>query len=168
MGSAGSAGGVLDTSPVTDLLLSLPELTPPPTPVPTATHTPIPDANDGGNSQPPPNQGGSTTAPAAPANAYVANQTCTSSEYKVKLAWFDAADNEEGYNIYRDGNLLVTLGVNSQEFADNPPYGGPYNYTIEAYNGAGRGPNNDPRSRLPAIETAGSGIHSTGRQPCTQ
>ena len=130
-------GGVLDTSPVADLLLSLPELTPPPTPVPTATHTPVPPAAPGGNNPPPPDQGGSTTPPAAPANAYVANQTCNSNEYKVKLAWFDAADNEEGFNIYRDGNLLVTLGANSQEYADNPPFGGPYNYTIEAYNSAG-------------------------------
>ncbi|KAA3643801.1 MAG: DUF1565 domain-containing protein [Chloroflexi bacterium] len=131
--------GVLEFDVVEDVLLALVVIAPPPTPIPTKTPTPTPDPDEGNNGQPPPpdNQGGSTTPPAAPANAYIANQTCTSQEYKVKLAWSDQADNEDGYRIYRDGQLIATLGIDSQEYTDNPPYGGPYNYTIEAFNSAG-------------------------------
>ena len=134
--------GVIEYGFPEEVLLSLPVITSPPTPTPTPTNTPVPDADGGTDNQPPPdnqggNQGGSSSPPAAPQQAYVANQTCTSQEYKVKLAWSDQADDEDGYRIYRDGNLIATLGANTQEYTDNPPYGGPYAYMIEAFNGAG-------------------------------
>jgi len=85
-----------------------------------------PDGDDG-------DQG---SAPAAPANAYI-NQTCNDQEYKVQLVWFDASDNEDGFRIYRDGNLIASKGAGSQQHNDFPPIGGPYNYTIEAFNESG-------------------------------
>ena len=131
--------GVLEVDADAEVILALAVIAPPPTPIPTVTPTLPPDPDEGGSGQQPPggNQGGATTPPTAPANAYVANQICTSQDYKVTLAWFDAADNEEGYRIYRDGNLIATLGAGAQEYTDNPPYGGPYSYTIEAFNSAG-------------------------------
>jgi hypothetical protein len=49
----------------------------------------------------------------------------------------DNADNEEGYRVYRDGNLLATLGKNAKSYTDHPPYGGPYTYGVEAFNSTG-------------------------------
>ena len=76
------------------------------------------------------------TPPNAPANAYI-KQTCTGQEYKVQLVWIDASDNEEGFRIYRDGNLIATKGAGKQEHNDFPAYGGPYVYIIEAFNAHG-------------------------------
>jgi hypothetical protein len=75
--------------------------------------------------------------PKAPAQLNIVNQVCTGQTYTVTLGWIDAADNEDGYRVYRDGALIATLGPNTKGFTDNPPYGGPYTYGVEAFNSAG-------------------------------
>jgi len=57
--------------------------------------------------------------------------------YRVTLDWVDAASNEDGYRLYRNGQLIATLGANSTSYVDQPPLGGPYTYTLEAYNVGG-------------------------------
>jgi hypothetical protein len=54
----------------------------------------------------------------------------------VDLTWTDKADNEDGYNIYRDGNLIDTLGPNSESYAEDPPDLS-HTYQVEAFNAAG-------------------------------
>jgi hypothetical protein len=46
--------------------------------------------------------------------------------------WVDAAANETGYRVYRDGVVLTTLPANSTSYTDSPPLGGPYTYAVEA------------------------------------
>jgi hypothetical protein len=77
--------------------------------------------------------------PAAPSNLQ-AGTTCTTNQYAVTLTWQDNADNETGYRVYRDGQLLATLGPNATQYVDNPPGSGPYSYYVEAYNEAGAAP----------------------------
>jgi hypothetical protein len=66
----------------------------------------------------------------------------------VKFTWTDEATNEEGYRIYRNDALLVTLPANSTSFEDDttlpvapavfPPVPGPtIKYGVEAFNGSG-------------------------------
>ncbi len=86
--------------------------------------------------------------PKAPAQLNIVNQVCTGQTYAVTLGWIDAADNEDGYRVYRDGNLITTLGPNAKGFTDNPPYGGPYTYGVEAFNDAGA-------SSRPTVQEAG-------------
>jgi hypothetical protein len=78
--------------------------------------------------------------PEAPAQLYIANQVCSDTTYDVSLGWIDAADNEEGYRVYRDGALITTLGTNASGYTDQPAYGGPYQYGVEAFNSAGASP----------------------------
>ncbi len=49
----------------------------------------------------------------------------------------DTADNEDGYRVYRNGTVLANLGAGATSYTDHPPQGGPYNYKVEAFNGAG-------------------------------
>jgi hypothetical protein len=51
--------------------------------------------------------------------------------FQLTLQWVDAADNETGYRVYRDGVLLATLSANSTSYTDSPPLGGPYEYAVE-------------------------------------
>jgi uncharacterized protein YraI len=75
--------------------------------------------------------------PAAPAQLHISNKVCTDTEYSVTLGWMDVANNEDGYRVFRDGQLLATLGKNSTGYKDNPPGSGPYTYGVEAFNVAG-------------------------------
>ncbi|MFP3853089.1 MAG: hypothetical protein ACLFWD_02220 [Anaerolineales bacterium] len=102
-----------------DIPVQLAPPTPTPTAEPTATPTPVLQ---------PPDQ---------PSNLSVSGWVCNAQVYTVELSWFDAADNESGYRVYRNGNVVADLGSGASTFADQPPYGGPYTYTVEAYNGAG-------------------------------
>jgi hypothetical protein len=54
------------------------------------------------------------------------------------LTWNDAANNESGYRVYRGGQQIADLGSGATSYSDNPPYGGPYSYSVEAYNSAGK------------------------------
>ena len=78
-------------------------------------------------------------APAAPEKLVVANQVCTDKAYSVKLTWIDVSGND-GYRIYRDGAQIGSAGGNATSYTDNPPYGGPYSYGVEAYNSSGASP----------------------------
>jgi hypothetical protein len=50
----------------------------------------------------------------------------------VTLQWADAANNETGYRVYREGSVLATLPANTTTYTDSPPFGGPYTYAVEA------------------------------------
>ena len=65
---------------------------------------------------------------------------CSSGSVNISLRWLDRANNEDGYRVYRDGNLLATLGAGSTTYSDVAPASGNYNYTVEAYNGSGDSP----------------------------
>lgn len=96
---------------------SLPVIPAPSTPVPTVT------------SQAP--------APTAPVQLFYENVVCNGQVYNISLRWTDTANNEQGFRVYRNGSLVTTLGANSTQYTDSPPYGGPYTYAVEAYNSAG-------------------------------
>ena len=86
---------------------------------------------DSGNGQ------GSPGAPASPSGLQV-NVTCGGTTYNVSLSWSDNSNNESGFRIYREGNLIGTVGPNTTQFTDNsPPNSAGNNYTVRAYNAAG-------------------------------
>jgi hypothetical protein len=74
--------------------------------------------------------------PAAPMRLR-AERVCNGKIYRITLNWIDAADNETGYRVYRDGVLIDTLPADSTSYVDNPPFGGPYTYAVEAFNDGG-------------------------------
>lgn len=108
-----SASLVETFGPVT----SLPVVPAPPTPVPTATSQ--------------------ASNPTAPVQLFYENVVCNGQVYNIPLRWTDTANNEQGFRVYRNGSLVTTLGANSTQYTDSPPYGGPYTYAVEAYNSAG-------------------------------
>ncbi|HET7143985.1 MAG TPA: hypothetical protein VFI68_08210 [Anaerolineales bacterium] len=75
-------------------------------------------------------------APGAPGQFGVSTKSCTSSEYIVRLQWNDS-NGENGYQIYRDGNLIATIAANSTIFDDNSPDYNSHSYQVQAYNNAG-------------------------------
>lgn len=108
-----SASLVETFGPVT----SLPVVPAPPTPVPTSTSQ--------------------ASNPTAPVQLLYENVVCNGQVYNISLRWTDTANNEQGFRVYRNGSLVTTLGPNSTQYTDSPPYGGPYTYAVEAYNAAG-------------------------------
>jgi hypothetical protein len=70
-------------------------------------------------------------------------------EVHVELTWTDVANNEDGYKIFRNDELLATLSPNTTGYEDDttlsilfilgsdPPS---ITYSIRAYNGAGQSP----------------------------
>jgi CSLREA domain-containing protein len=75
--------------------------------------------------------------PAAPGGLYVSDYMCSQNGYNVELSWDDKAEGEEGYRVYRDGSLVATLGPNATSYSESPPFGGPYQYGVEAFNEGG-------------------------------
>jgi len=74
-----------------------------------------------------------TPVPAAPTQLTIAREYCVQGQmFRVTLQWVDAATNETGYRVYRDGVLLATLPANTTTFTDSPPLGGPYTYAVES------------------------------------
>ena len=77
-----------------------------------------------------------TTVPAAPVGISLSNRTAS----KIALRWSDNSDNEEGYNVYRDGVLVDTV-----LFSDRSRYhestglafSTDYNFEVRAFNDAG-------------------------------
>lgn len=56
----------------------------------------------------------------------------------VSLQWLDNADNETGYRIYRNGQVISELPAGSTSYTDAIYLGiGPLDYSIRAYNNAG-------------------------------
>lgn len=76
-------------------------------------------------------------APSAPANLAANTTTCSAQDYVVTLNWFDAADNEDGFRILRDGAVIATVAANSSQYTDHPPYSGPHTYQVVAFNAGG-------------------------------
>jgi len=71
--------------------------------------------------------------PASPAQLSIAREYCVPGQvFRVTLQWVDAATNETGYRVYRDGVVLATLPANTTSYTDSPPMGGPYTYAVEA------------------------------------
>ena len=65
---------------------------------------------------------------------------CEDGFAKIHLYWVDAADNEDGYRIYRNSRMLVQLPANTDSVLDAILGGrGKYNYTVVAFNVAGEG-----------------------------
>lgn len=53
---------------------------------------------------------------------------------RVALNWADVADNESGYHIYRDGDLLATTGVSENSYADKDALPGvTHRYCVAAF-----------------------------------
>jgi hypothetical protein len=67
------------------------------------------------------------------------NYQCDSSTTTTTLTWADTADNENGYHVYRLGNLIADLPANSTSYTDvaNVPPGTQLTYSVEAYNSSG-------------------------------
>ena len=114
---------------VTGNTAGLPEYTPPPTPTPTSTPTPTVTPTPS-----PPN---------APANVSAA-KNCTPlvvPQYLLVsiISWEDKSTNETGFNVYRDGTLLTTVGPDITTWNDTIPInmGMPITYGVEAVNATG-------------------------------
>jgi len=82
-----------------------------------------------------------SNAPAAPAWAAVSNAwqyNCVPGLMTVSLQWTDRADNEQGYRVYRNGELLIELPAGSTSYSDQVnTAGGTFSYTVSAYNAVG-------------------------------
>ncbi|MBN2119146.1 MAG: sigma-70 family RNA polymerase sigma factor [Anaerolineales bacterium] len=76
------------------------------------------------------------TPPPPPSNLE-ASVSCTSSSYSVSLTWFDAAENELGYYVYRDGDRVATLGPNFSSYSEDFVGRGSHTYGVEAFNSVG-------------------------------
>ncbi len=60
------------------------------------------------------------------------------SQSVVNLHWTDNSDSEDGFRIYRDGNVVATTGVNNVNYRDTGLEAGKaYHYIVRAYNAAG-------------------------------
>jgi hypothetical protein len=80
-----------------------------------------------------------TYSPPARPIALTYKTSCAAGLGKIRLSWVDAADNEDGYRIYRNQELLVELPANSASVVDAVPSAGKYTYVVVAYNVAGEG-----------------------------
>lgn len=89
-------------------VVGLPEGVPPALP-PTAT--PAPQA-------PNPPKGVHTACTSVNKSHKVGDIWIISWEWTVKLSWKDESDNEDGFSIYKDGNLLATVGPNQTSYTD--------------------------------------------------
>lgn len=71
----------------------------------------------------PPTPTPSVPSPVSNFNANVAcvfvNNPYIHNKVTVNLTWSDTSTNEEGFRLFSDGNLLVTLGANSTNYVDN-------------------------------------------------
>ena len=106
-----------------------------------------------------------TPTPALPdaPKKFAAAVTCTSGglliyNVHVNLTWSDEATNEDGYHIFRNGTLLVTLGANTTSFADDTTLPMLHNlgdpapsvlYGLEAFNSTGPSPTRNVAAACP-------------------
>ncbi len=87
--------------------------------------------------------------PAAPSNLKI-QRTCTVEALRVRvdvdLSWRDNATNELGYYVYRNGDLLATLGPNETSYSDRtyqataigPGVETGIEYAVQSFNDAGK------------------------------
>jgi hypothetical protein len=78
--------------------------------------------------------------PEPPAQLGIGERVCNEKVYELTLIWVDQASNEDGFHVYRDGDLVATLPANTTSFTDEPGRGGPYLYEVEAFNAGGASP----------------------------
>ncbi len=84
--------------------------------------------------QPPATQSLPPTPPNAPYNLTAA----VVSQGAVRLQWIDNSDNEEGFRICRDNNVIATVGINVTIYQDvGLEAATTYQYVVKAYNQAG-------------------------------
>lgn len=97
-----------------------------------------------------------TPTPSIPANpsglkitfhCALSNVGLLHNDVEVDLSWQDNATNEDGYYVYRDNDLLVTLDANSTSYSDTARQpalkivGNPNpttTYSVQAFNAAGK------------------------------
>lgn len=89
------------------------------------------------------------SVPAAPSGLKI-HKDCNNEALRVRvdveLSWQDNATNEEGYYIYRNGDLLATLGANATSFSDTtyqataigPGIDPSIEYAVQSFNEAGK------------------------------
>ena len=85
--------------------------------------------------------------PAATVNVSVPNRPgslffsyqCDSSSTTTTLSWTDTSNNENGFHVYRLGNLIADLPANSTSYTDvaNVSPGTQLTFSVEAYNDSG-------------------------------
>jgi hypothetical protein len=75
--------------------------------------------------------------PAPPSDLTIVDRKCNAKVHQITLQWSDNAQDEAGYRVYRDGELIATLPENSTSLMDNAPYGGPFTYAVESFNNVG-------------------------------
>ncbi len=73
------------------------------------------------------------------------NWSCPGGNLTTDMTWTDTSDNENGFNIYRNGVLIVSLPANSTSYTDKVvvPVGSSITYGITAFNQNGE---SSPRS----------------------
>jgi hypothetical protein len=86
-------------------------------------------------------QAGTQGAPAQP-TVFYPNYSCDPTGLTTTLTWNDAADNEKGYRVYRDGVQIADLPANSTKYSETIAFtlGSQVTYAVEAYNDAGASP----------------------------
>ncbi len=86
---------------------------------------------------PPTQQGGAPDAATFPNNGWTFY--CYGEQADITLSWNDKADNESGYRIVRNGEVVADLPANSTYFEETIPLlsGQSVEYKIRAYNQAG-------------------------------
>ncbi len=65
---------------------------------------------------------------------------CSSGSVKVGLTWTDRAASEDGYRVYRDGDLVEVLPAGSTSYEEFAPSSGIFNYTVASFNSGGESP----------------------------
>lgn len=77
--------------------------------------------------------------PNAPGSFHVSGSTCSANlnDFSVELSWVDPGG-ETGFRLYRNGELIATLGADTTSYTDNAPKGTALTYEIEAFNTLGR------------------------------
>jgi hypothetical protein len=100
-------------------------------PPPPAITTEAPPPVEATTEAPPPQQ-----PPPAPGGFSLNELVCSSEAYTVRLSWNDVAG-EQGYRVYRDGALIMSLGANATQYDDSPGNYESHAYRVEAWNGSG-------------------------------
>ena len=77
--------------------------------------------------------------PDAPGAFQAAKLTCSANlkDYLVDLSWNDTGG-ETGYRLYRNGELIITLGADATSYTDKAPKDTALSYELEAFNSLGR------------------------------
>ncbi len=103
--------------------------TPRPTDTPTSTLTPTPTDTP----TPTPTLTPTDPAPDPPVDLFV-RDSCSDGLYYVALVWVDQSEDEEGYLVFRDGQVIAELEPNADFYDEKLKQSGRYTYGVQAYN----------------------------------